>query len=376
MKLHIPFLSFFVEKINYILYSSVMRIAIDCRMIGSGGIGSYISALLPFFVKNHECLLIGKESLLKKYDELPDTKNTRIINCELKTFGLRELLFFPSKIAKQINSCDIFYSPYCNIPSGIKIPVFSTIHDVVFLDVPGLASKSGTFIRKLFYKYAVKKSRAIFTVSDFSKSRIQETLSCVKPIICTYNAVPDWFFENTTSGKVQKEDSILFVGNIKKHKGLSVLVNAFIKARKQGFTSTLKIVGNSENFRTADKSIFSLIEEAKDAIQFTGKISDPELKVLYKKTKRLIQPSFYEGFGMPPMEAMSLGTKVIMSDIPVFKEIYKDFPVTYFCTGDSQDLCNKLMTIANESDEVENLPDTYSFEKTYNIITSTLEEMK
>ncbi len=354
-----------------------MKLAIDCRMTNSGGIGSYLNALLPYLTKKNECLLLGNKNELEKFK----SEKTEILNLEVKTFSLRELFAFPKEILKKINSCDIYYSPYFNVPGritgGIKIPVFTTIHDVVFLDVPGLASKSGTIIRKFFYKYAVFKSRKIFTVSEFSKERIIHNLKCKKNVVVTYNAVPGWFYEKDSepTSITEKENSILFVGNIKKHKGLSVLVDAFKIAKEKGFDLTLKIVGNSENFRTADENIFKKISEApKNSILFTGRISDKELKELYRKTKRLVQPSFYEGFGMPPLEAMSLGTKAIISDIPVFREIYKDFPVTFFKAGDCNDLAEKLLSIKNENDEIKEFPQIYSFEKTAEIIQKTLEE--
>lgn len=353
-----------------------MKLAIDCRMTNSGGVGSYLNALLPYLTKENECLLLGNKSELEKFK----SEKTEILNLEVKTFSLKELFAFPKEILKKINGCDIYYSPYFNVPGritgGIKIPVFTTIHDVVFLDVPGLASKSGTIIRKFFYKYAVLKSKKIFTVSEFSKERIIHHLKCKKPVVVTYNAVPDWFYgKDDSNSKAEKEDSILFVGNIKKHKGLSVLVDAFKIAREKGFDLTLKIVGNSENFRTADENIFKKISEVpKKSILFTGRISDEELKNLYRKTKRLVQPSFYEGFGMPPLEAMSLGTKAIISDIPVFKEIYKDFPVTFFEAGNCNDLAEKLLSIKDETDVVKEFPQIYSFEKTAEIIQKTLEE--
>lgn len=353
-----------------------MKLAIDCRMTNSGGVGSYLNALLPYLTKKNECLLLGNKNELEKFN----SERTEILSLETKTFSLKELFAFPKEILKKINKCDIYYSPYFNVPGritgGIKIPVFTTIHDVVFLDVPGLTSKSGTIIRKFFYKYAVFKSKKIFTVSEFSKERIIHHLKCKKPVVVTYNAVPVWFYEkNSETTETKKENSILFVGNIKKHKGLSVLVDAFKIAKEKGFDLTLKIVGNSENFRTADENIFKKISEApKNSILFTGRISDEELKNLYRKTKRLVQPSFYEGFGMPPLEAMSLGTKAIISDIPVFKEIYKDFPVTFFKAGDCNDLAEKLLSIKNETDEIKEFPQIYSFEKTAEIIQKTLEE--
>ncbi len=354
-----------------------MKLAIDCRMTNSGGVGSYLNALLPYLTKKNECLLLGNKDELEKFE----SEKTEILNLATKTFSLKELFAFPKKILKKINSCDIYYSPYFNVPGritgGIKIPVFTTIHDVVFLDVPGLASKTGTIIRKFFYKYAVFKSKKIFTVSEFSKERIIHNLKCKKTVVVTYNAVPGWFYEkdSESNSETEKENSILFVGNIKKHKGLSVLVDAFKIAKEKGFDLTLKIVGNSENFRTADENIFKKISEApKNSILFTGRISDKELKELYRKTKRLVQPSFYEGFGMPPLEAMSLGTKAIISDIPVFREIYKDFPVTFFKAGDCNDLAKKLLSIKNENDEIKEFPQIYSFEKTAEIIQKTLEE--
>ncbi len=350
-----------------------MKLAVDVRMLGSGGIGSYIEALLPYFLKNFECTLIGSKEQISSISSLKTDCNCIFEECEIKPFSIKELLFFPQKTANLINQCDAYYTPYCNIPKGIKIPVYSTIHDVVFLDVPGLASKSGTIIRKLFYKYAAFRSKLIFTVSDFSRQRILFHLKTKKPVIVTYNAVPSWFSKNENES-AKRENKILFVGNIKKHKGLSVLIDAFAKAKKQGLTAKLLITGNSENFRTADTDIFAKLENEED-ILFTGKISNEELKNLYKKVSILVQPSFYEGFGMPPLEALSLGCHVVMSDIPVFKEIYDGFPVTFFEAGNSDDLAEKILLECKKADEPISVPEKYSFEKTFEIIKKSLEQI-
>lgn len=349
-----------------------MKLAIDCRMIGSGGIGSYISALLPFFIKNNDCLLIGREKDLVQYEP---NHNITIINCDINTFSIKELLFFPKNISKEINKCNLFYTPYCNIPSGIKIPIYSTIHDVVFLDVPGLAGKFGTFIRKIFYKYAVLKSKKIFTVSNFSKERICKHLKINKDsVIVTYNALPYWFSDNITKN-IKKEDYILFVGNIKAHKGLHTLLPAFNNALKKGLKAKLYIVGNSENFRTGDETIKKELDKLPEgSVVFTGRISDEQLKLTYQKAKLFIQPSLYEGFGMPPLEALNLGTNVVLSDIPVFKEIYENFPVTYFKTKDINDLEQKILETYNKEIPT-TIPNTYSFKNTYNIIISTFPEV-
>lgn len=359
-----------------------MKIAIDCRMTGKSGIGSYLDSLLPYFINEYDCLLLGnKENIEKKFSLSinSSSKKTTILDCNIKTFSVKETLFFPKSLTNLINKCDLYYSPYCNVPSKIKIPVFTTIHDIVFLDIFGIASKIGTFVRKLFYLRAIYRSKIIFTVSEFSKSRIQEKLKCKKQIIVTYNAVPPYITKKSDDENFQKDDfSILFVGNIKKHKGLKILIDAFKKLICDIPQAKLIIVGDSQNFRTEDNEIFTEIKTLpKNSVIFTGKISDEKLKKYYEKSTVLVQPSYYEGFGMPPLEALYCKTNVIISDIPVFKEIYKNFPVTFFECGNSNDLFTKIKNCLETSENSKlniNIQDIYSFEKTFSIIKNTFKE--
>lgn len=139
-----------------------------------------------------------------------------------------------------------------------------------------------------------------------------------------------------------KEDTIVFVGNIKTHKGLKTLLQAYHEAKTEGYSSSLKIVGESEHFRTKDNALSVLLEETED-VTFTGFLTNEELYELVARACLLVQPSCYEGFGIPPMEALYLGTNVLISDIPVFREVYQNLPVTFFKVGDVIDLKNKLM---------------------------------
>ncbi|WP_407429159.1 glycosyltransferase family 4 protein [Treponema sp.] len=328
----------------------MLRIAIDCRMIGSGGIGSFISELIPWFLEENECLLIGTHEQCTPFVRM---QNVEFCFCDTKPFSLSEILNFPSEVLEKINSYNYYFTPYCNIPGGINIPVFSTIHDVVFLDVKGLTGFSGRLIRKEFYKRAVNYSKAVFTVSNFSKERILHHLHCKKPLEVIYNAAPAYLKQPFENELPAKKNQILFVGNIKKHKGLKTLLEAFEKASNSSseFNSNLVIVGNAENFRTGDEETVNKINvliENGAKISFTGRISNDELKYLYASSRLLVQPSLYEGFGMPPLEALTMGTRAIISDIPVFKEIYQDLPVTFFKAGDSEDLCRKLLLCSDE----------------------------
>lgn len=322
-----------------------MKIAVDMRMSGKSGIGTFLDELIPYF----------KNSSHEFYFSCPD----------VKTFSLKEMFSFPKDELNKINSCDAYFTPYCNIPGGIKVPVYSTIHDVVFLDVKGLTGKLGTAARKYFYVRSIRKSKAIFTVSEFSRKRIIANLNCKKPIHVVHNGTPSYYDNVTPCAK--KENYMIFIGNIKKHKGLSVLLDAFEMLMQSRPDVKLMIVGNNENFRSEDSTIYSKIEKInfhhKDAIVFTGFVENEKLKELLTKAKLLVQPSLYEGFGIPPLQALKCGTNAVISDIQVFKEIYGQLPVTFFKCQDSSDLKEKIVQVL-DNETMPEFKELYSYRKT------------
>jgi glycosyltransferase involved in cell wall biosynthesis len=344
-------------------------------MINSSGIGVYLKGCLPFFFSTpHNFLLFGDIKNLESVSS--GQANVNIIHCAVKTFSFRELFFFPSPLLNIINQTDCCYSPFFNIPGGITIPVYTTIHDIIFPDMPELASKAGLWARMFFYRRAVKKSKKIFTVSNFSKSRIEYHLGTKKPVIVTYSALQPLWHEKISENK--KSDYLVFVGNIKKHKGLSILLDAFLAAREAGMKHRLLIVGTKDNFRSRDAAVTEkIIGLHEDMVTFTGFITDGELKKTLAAASLLVQPSLYEGFGLPPLEAMSAGTRALISDIPVFREIYAGFPVVFFRSGDSADLKEKMLALLHtKNDDPLILPDSllnkYTFRKTASTIMEEL----
>jgi glycosyltransferase involved in cell wall biosynthesis len=342
-------------------------------MLNASGIGVYLRGILPFFLHSgNDFLLLGSTAQLQSFA----SKNVKIIEYTTKLFSVKE--FFPGKTAGQINRADAYFAPFFNIPGGIKIPIYTTIHDIIFPDMPRLSSKIGLAVRMRFFRRAYKKSRKIFTVSEFSKSRIKHHLGAEKPIIVTHSAIQKIFLEyraNTLS--VQKKETIVFIGNIKKHKGLDCLLDAFCLAKKEGLPYKLIIIGSKENFRTKDNAILRKIESIGDAVSFTGFVSDEKLMEHLCTAALLVQPSLYEGFCLPPLEAMVLGTHALISDIPVLKEVYDGYPVTFFNAGNSQDLKEKMLDLLLNKKPMtvslpENLIQKYTFEKTASTILENL----
>jgi glycosyltransferase involved in cell wall biosynthesis len=314
-------------------------------MINSGGIGVYLRGILPSMLRSpNDFLLLGNPSELEFYKQ---NANVNIIECDVKPFSLKELFFFPKKILEEINLSYLYFSPFYNIPDGIIIPIYSTIPGIIFPDMPELVSRTGLAIRMWFYRRVFKKSLEIFTLSNFSKSRIEHHLGRSRPVIVTYSAIqPVFLAYKKNNNDIQKTETIIFIGNFMKQKGLDCLLDAFFTAKKEGLPHKLLIIGAEDNFCGSDNSIQQKIETiGSNDVTFSGFISGEKLLKYLSEAALLVQPSFYEGFGLPPLEAQVLGTQALISDIPVFREIYDGFPVVFFRAGDAADLKDKMMEI-------------------------------
>ena len=330
-----------------------MKIVVDCRYLYNSGIGKYLEGILPFFIlSNHEIILLGDKEKINDF-------GLEIIHNNTSAFSKNGLLLD----TKRINECDVFFTPNFIIPFGIKIPVFSMIHDIIFLDEKYASNHYIDYlIKKFFLKRCAKKSKKVFTVSNFSKKRIKHHLKIDS--IVAYSSITEALQEKKQ--KEQTQNYLLFVGNVKRNKGLDTLLEAFLGLKD---LYSLIIVGEYENFRTSMD-----IKGNLENVSFTGHISDDELYELIRNAKFLIQPSRYEGFGLPPLEALYLGTKPIISDIEVFKEIYGEFDVAFFEVNNAESL---EKAIRNSSETVntnrEMILKKYSFRDSARIILGEME---
>ena len=339
-----------------------MTIAIDCRLIGQSGIGTFIENVVHSMVgrTDLEFVLIGNIDRLSAYSE---RANCRVVECNYGSFTLRELFRFPTR---EVNRCDAFFTPFFNIPLGIRVPIFSMVHDVVFFDVEGICSPVGKLIRRIFIQRALTISKTVFTVSDFSRQRILHHFHTSHRIEVVPNGLSKELLNyKATHDPVKERSGIVFLGNIKRHKGLQVLWNAYERLiRERQDAPMLTIVGHI-NFRTKDSEVMETIQANRGKVRLLTNASNQEVYDALSHAACLVSPSLYEGFGIPPLEAMSLGTPVIMSDIPVYREIYGKFPVTFFETGNSEDLYNRLLALPSSPVSIdEQLFSTYHYQNT------------
>lgn len=347
-----------------------MRLAVDCRLIGESGIGVFIENVLEYLVLHieHQFLLIGNKSKLWKYAE---RENCYIIDCRLRSFTPRELLFFPTA---EVNQCDAFFTPNFNIPLGIKVPIFSTIHDIVFFETGNFGSRIHRAALSWYVKRALKISQEIFTVSEFSRERIKDYFKTDKTINVVYNGVKKSLidYKNSHPKTKKNKEGIVYLGNIKPYKGLRTLWNAYKRLLTDGDAPPLTIVGGID-FRIKDNDMIAEIERNKHLINFVSRANDESLYEILENAEVLVSPSQYEGFGLPPLEALYLNTPVIISDIPVYKEIYGNLPVTFFRVDDVDDLYAKLKSFHPHEENVsELLLEKYNYRNTANNIIETI----
>lgn len=308
-----------------------MHITIDCRMWGEkyGGIGRYTREIVLYLITHKQWIF----TLLYSTEAYKDLKihqkeTVQLIPCNAKIFSLKEQW----EVWRKTPKCDLFWSPYMNIPfirTRAKKQVV-TLHDVFHLANPRYYSKLKRMAIAPYYYFSSRYSNRIITVSDFSKSEINKYLGqrIADKTAVVYNGC-----EIKDEGIQPKEIGFryfLFVGSIKPHKNLKNALLGFKELNNKDYKFI--IVGKKEGFITGDQEVFNLVSQINtetETVLFTGNINDQELYAWYKGASALVMPSFYEGFGLPVIEAMHFNIPIIASDIPVLKEIGKEY-ISYF----------------------------------------------
>lgn len=217
-----------------------------------------------------------------------------------------------------------------------------TIHDIIYAKYPlnNIYSKYYRFAHLVMLKHA----RHIITVSEFSKKEISAHFHIDEnKISVVYNAVDGKFKPQLSH---QHKKYILGVSTIAYHKNYFRLLLAF--SRLQHKYIQLKIVGgiNHKIFGMGDLQIIRQVSDNHN-VEYLGRVDDDKLIELYSNACCFVYPSLYEGFGLPPLEAQACGCPVILSDIPVFREVYGDSAI-YVDPYSPEDIAEKIQMLLDD----------------------------
>jgi glycosyltransferase involved in cell wall biosynthesis len=304
-----------------------MKIAIDCRKISDGGIGTYLQNVLACWQARK---MPGEFFLFHNSADrdLFDPNFAKLIACDIPKYSVSELFSFAGRL-REIKP-DIFYIPHYTLPFNIPCRSVITIHDLIHFQYPGKAGLPGKLYARFMVRHACKKADTILTVSRYSQSKIAaEFPSATDKIVVVYPAVDHFLFRPYPENQIEDfraanhlpVEFVLYVGALKPHKNPGALVEI---VKELGLPLVIACQNDSER-----NNFIAQNREIPDRIAFVSLGDKKHLALLYNAAKLLIHPAFIEGFGLPPLEAMACGLPVVCSNSSSLPEVVGDasFPI-------------------------------------------------
>ena len=330
---------------------NMKKLCIDLRWIDSSGVGMYIRGILPGLVErlgDVSIVCLGNRERMEEF-AWSRAANVRLIDCRAGRYSLAEQVRLPLAIP---SGTDLFFSPYYSIPLLYRGQLAVTVHDMSHRVVPEIIGNTSKRVyAQTMYRALRKRASVIFTVSNFSKSELLRLTSGPREdnILPTHLGIsPEWYGAAQLP-PLRSRPYFVYVGNIKPYKNLGRLVEAFLKIRDR-VPHDLIVIGQSEGLITGESSeFFDRVRRAGERIILTGFVSPQELLSLVGHSQALIMPSLYEGFGLPPVEAMAAGVPVAVARAASLPEVCGDAAL-YFDPLQVEDIADKLVMIASDVD--------------------------
>ncbi|MFN3550201.1 MAG: glycosyltransferase family 4 protein [Endomicrobiia bacterium] len=325
-----------------------MKIGIDCRELKGKitGIGRFLIEFLKKAraYKEFEFVLFGNQYTNFQNEVFSEYK--KIVIPGKITFFWDQ---FKLKNVLEKNNLDLFFSPYYKVPIFSDIPLINSLFDVIYLMVKPYRNQLKNRIHiKNFIKIASKKVKKTLTCSNSTKNDLIEHLSLPEEKIeVVYLSVDERFVPQTTQKIFEIKNKygiykkyILYVGNFSPHKNVKNLIEAYKILQKEIRQDyTLVLIGDRRTvvakFIEPDKSDNYIVIE---------NVPDDDLAALYSGAELFVFPSLYEGFGLPPLEAMACGCPVISSNTSSMPEILGD-ACLYFNPYDVEEIKGKIKIV-------------------------------
>jgi glycosyltransferase involved in cell wall biosynthesis len=344
------------------------RIGIDARFYGppGKGLGRYVQEIVDNVVKIDQesefVVFLGRQN----YDEfLVSEPRIKKVLVFAGWYSFAEQVAMPWIIWRE--HLDLMHFPHFNVPIFTPVKFVVTIHDLILTKFPTVRATTLSpwlyWLKNIFYKIvissAVKRSQKIIAVSEFTKNDIVDKFKVrSEKVVVTYEGVANLSRGNDSLFVKKMDDRntllsynilsnyILYVGNAYPHKNLEGLLDVFGELHKKYPALRLVLVGKEDYFYKRLKEFserLGLWNEgvADSPVIFTGYVPDVELEVLYRQALFYVFPSFYEGFGLPALEAMDRGCSVASSNQASLPEILGDAAL-YFDPKDKAEMFLKL----------------------------------
>lgn len=336
-----------------------MKVLIDLTSLADNfsGIERYalnISKQMINQDKLNNYILLFKNEIHEEFNKFKNYSNV-----EFKVIkGKNKLVFNQIILAKYLYYIKADKYLFLAFPTPImfrKKGIINTVHDLTAWDYPGTMKTSSRLYFKLSIMNSMKVSEKIITVSEFSKSRIENKFrKCNVEVV--YNGISEVFINNNKKNNSNKsikdkynlpDNYMMCLCTLEPRKNIDLLIKAYVELKYEEKID-LKLVLVGRKGWKIDKLLSEVNEKYSKDIIITGFVNDEDLPLIYEGSKMFIFPSLYEGFGIPIIEAMYMGVPVICSNTSSLPEVVNGNGLL-FNNNDKDDLKDKIIKFLNMS---------------------------
>jgi glycosyltransferase involved in cell wall biosynthesis len=331
-----------------------MRVLLDCRMAAWSGIGRYTTGLAHALAARDDVELVQVHAVGERPPVVPGPR-VEALPAAGHPFGVRGALEF-GRIVRRAKP-DLVHCLHFPTPVPATHPLVVTLHDLTPLVVP--STMPSPIKRAVYWAWnarAVSVADRVLANSRHTASDIARMFAVAGPKLRVVLESADGF-ANGPVGEIPKGlvpaglPYLLSMGNTKPHKDLPTLLRAFARVAPAWPDLHLLLVGVEVPGFVASVLVG---DQAADRVKFTGRVGDDALRALYRGAALFALPSRYEGFGLPPLEAMAFGTPVVCSNAASLPEVVGDAALV-FPAGDVGALSDALSLVLGDSSTRERL---------------------
>jgi glycosyltransferase involved in cell wall biosynthesis len=310
-----------------------VRIGIDVRKLHDFGIGTYIRNLLRHLARldrETEYVLLARPGDCQTLGALGE--NFRTVSETSGNYSIAEQITIPWRLRRE--HVGIFHAPHYVLPPLVSCRSVVTIHDCIHLMFPQyLPNRLALAYARTSIAMASKRATRVLTVSESSKRDILRFVDVpADKIDVIHNAYDERFGVEPREEDVVRvreryqlhDEFVLYAGNVKPHKNLGRLIEAFHLVRNRGLHHLkLVLIGDQiSKYAALRRAVHQ--HQLHQYVRFLGYLPEETLAVMYRLAGVFVFPSLYEGFGLPPLEAMASGTPVVTSNVSSLPEVAGD----------------------------------------------------
>jgi glycosyltransferase involved in cell wall biosynthesis len=317
-------------------------------MATHGGIGTYLSNLIPRVVAARpqwSFTLLGDPDAMQSLG-WSSLSNVRMRRCVSGYYTVAEQVELPLRCPR---NTDVYWAPHYNVPLLLRHPLMVTVHDVCHLALP---EATGGWLKQSYaramFSHVGKSAATILFDSEFSRAELGRFATARgRTAVAPLGVDESWFCARPHAPeRPLAEQYLVYVGNWKRHKNIPTLLRAFKQVLAR-IPHRLMLIGRSEGLN-ADAAIAQELSALGDRVVTVGEISAPELRRWVAHADALVTTSLYEGFGLPPLEAMAAGCPCLVSHAGSLPEVCGDAAL-YCDPRDESGVAAHIVEIATDA---------------------------